>query len=558
MGELLENPIGEVTAPGLKLARRPDTLDGKVMGILNNKRGQADLLLERIADRLSERYRLAGTETRTLAGPSGEAIDGLNQRADFVIAGFGCSGVYTIWCVQASVELEKRGTPTVMVCTSGLDAMCQAEARRMGLAEIPLLSLPLPEEGSFTLEDLHREVDIIVDDIVFALTQPADNVAEVFRGTDLVARAEKSVSRPTNYFSQDGVDVASAAEATSLFYQRGWTDGLPILPPTREAVEAMLTYNDREPDEVVACLAPRMGRATAWKIAVNAVMAGCLPEYLPVIVAALQAMAEPKFNLSGLQATTNPVAPIAIVNGPLAKELMINSGCNVFGQGWRANATIGRAIRLCLMNIGGGVPGTTDMALQGHPGKYAFCIAENEEETPWESLHVEKGFPRDTSTVTVAGVQAFHNVLTLTAETILPFSADAMALLGSNALYHGGGWPILALNPQSATALARHGYSKADVKQYLYDHANIPLSRFPVSARDRLDQRQIRKDAAGETVVQATGRAEDIIVVVVGAPGVHSQYLATMGHFIQPVTRAITRKDGTFLRQVKDLKAAKD
>lgn len=539
----LLNPIGEVVTPKLALAGRVEDLKGKVIGVLDNKMLESTPLLEKIVARLSERFKLAGRETRTPErNTAASAADELCGRCDFVIAGFGCSGVYTIWCVQAAVEVEKRGTPAVMVCTEGLDAMCQAEARNMGLSSFPLLSLPTPEGGKFTDEDIEKAVDRLIDDIVFALTQPPEKVAERFAAKDLVAEAEKGVTRPKNEFSLEAVYVRSTEEVNSVFYENGWTDGLPVVAPTREALDAMLRHVRWGPEELIACLPPRMGRATVEKIAVNAVMAGCLPECLPVIISAVQAMAEPQFNLSALQATTNPVAPLTIVNGPLAKQLVINSGFNVFGQGWRSNASIGRAIRLILMNIGGGIPGVTDKALQGLPAKYTFCIGENEDESPWEPLHIERGFPREVSTVTVAGVQAHHNFLVLdrSPESILDFSASAMATLGANQVYMGGpGWPILALNPLFAGILAQNGYSKDDVRKYLFDHATIPLSRFPKTAHSYIDERQLASDERGEAIVRATGPMEDIMIIVTGAAGGHSQYLATMGHFIEPVTKVI-------------------
>jgi len=188
---------------------------------------------------------------------------------------------------------------------------------------------------------------------------------------------------------------------TAIFrhYQdQGWTDGLPIVPPTDEDLREFLRFTDRAPREVVAVLPPRQGEATVERIAINAIMAGCRPEYLPVVITAVEALADPAFNLDSIQATTHPVAPLIIVNGPIAKEVGINAGYNAFGQGFRANLTIGRAIRLLLMNVGGGLPGTGDRATQGSPAKIAYCVAENEDANPWEPLHVEHGYSPETST----------------------------------------------------------------------------------------------------------------------------------------------------------------
>jgi hypothetical protein len=184
----------------------------------------------------------------------------------------------------------------------------------------------------------------------------------------------------------------SLEEISELYYERGWTDGLPIVPPTEDRVARMLSGTIRNAQEVVGEVPPGQGEGTVEKIAINAVMVGCTPDAMPVILAALEAMLEEPFNLYGIQATTHPVAPLLIVNGPIRNKIGINSGYNVFGQGTRANATIGRAIRLILVNLGGGIPGKLDRSTQGQPSKYSFCIAENEEASPWAPLHVERGF----------------------------------------------------------------------------------------------------------------------------------------------------------------------
>jgi len=194
-------------------------------------------------------------------------------------------------------------------------------------------------------------------------------------------------------------------EIDALYQERGWTDGLPIVPPTEAAVREFLRWTDRDPREVLSVLPPRQGEATVERIAANAVMAGCRPEYLPVVLAGIEALADPLFNLDAIQSTTHPVAPLLVVNGPIAREIGLNAGYNAFGQGFRANVTIGRAVRLVLMNVGGGLPGIGDRATQGSPAKIAHCVAENEAENPWEPLHVEAGLPADVSVATVFGCE---------------------------------------------------------------------------------------------------------------------------------------------------------
>src|SRR5581483_3006017 len=207
-------------------------------------------------------------------------------------------------------------------------------------------------------------------------------------------------------------EVPGWPEAVETYFERGWTDGLPVVPATAEAVRRFVAAAGRDPDEIVLREPTRRRAVSVEKVAINAVLAGCRPEYMPVLLAALEAMADPAYNLHGAITSTGGSAPLVVVNGPARRAIGLNAGANVFGPGWRANATIGRALRLVIVNGLGAQPGVLDRSTQGHPGKYAFCIAELEEESPWEPLHVERGFPADTSTVTVFAAEGPHNVLT--------------------------------------------------------------------------------------------------------------------------------------------------
>src|SRR5512138_652313 len=182
-----------------------------------------------------------------------------------------------------------------------------------------------------------------------------------------------------------------------LFYEKGWSDGLPVIPPTEERVRRILSAVRRDPQELIATLLPLNGMATIEKIAVNAVMAGCLPEHLPVVIAAVESIADEKFGILAIQTTTHPCGALVVVNGPIAKKLGINSSGSAFGPGSRANATIGRALRLVMVNIGGAIPGEVDKSTMGQPAKYTYCVAENEEKNPWQPLHVERGFEANDS-----------------------------------------------------------------------------------------------------------------------------------------------------------------
>jgi len=319
-------------------------------------------------------------------------------------------------------------------------------------------------------------------------------------------------------------------EIDAHYEERGWTDGLPIVPPTETRVHELLKQTARDPREVVGVLPPRQGEATIEKIAVNAVMAGCRPAYFPVVLAAIEALADPLFNLDSVQATTHPVATLLVVNGPIARAIGLQAGYNAFGQGFRANVTIGRAVRLVLMNVGGGLPGSGDRATQGSPAKIAYCVAENQAESPWEPLHVEAGLPAGTSTVTVFGCESPHNIqdhYSNTARGVLRTVAGAMGQAGSNNLL-GRGWPLLSLGPEHAATIAREGYTKQQVKEFLFEHARYPLARLGLEYQRQQIERWGVVDAP-DTMVPIVRTADDISVIVVGGAGKHSSWQPTFG-----------------------------
>ncbi len=344
----------------------------------------------------------------------------------------------------------------------------------------------------------------------------------------------------------------------ALVRERGWGDGLPVVPPTAERVERMLAYCDRPWDEPVAKVAPRYGEATPLRLAANAVMAGCRPEYFPLLVLALEAMCEEPFNLYAVQATTHLCAPLVIVNGPVAKELDINSGHNAFGPGWQANATIGRAIRLALVNIGGAIPGSGDMSTFGAPSKYSYLAAENEAQSPWEPLHVERGLPREASAVTVIGAECLHNVNdheSITAEGILTTIAGTMLDAGTNDIFYEA-QPLVVMAPEHAKTVAEGGMSKARAKRFLFEHAHLPLGRFSrenIERRLRVTWKERYAGAGMDAPVYMVQRPEDILIAVIGGAGKHSAVVPTFGA-TRAITRALKRRDGRLARSVEELR----
>jgi hypothetical protein len=317
------------------------------------------------------------------------------------------------------------------------------------------------------------------------------------------------------------IETEGWSEALEVYFERGWTDGLPVVPATPVRVEEFLAAARREPGEVLFHEPTRRRTVTVEKVAINAVLAGCRAEYMPVVLAALEAMADPAYNFHGAITSTGGSAPFVVVNGPVARALGINAGVNLFGPGWRANATIGRALRLVILNCLGAQPGVLDRSTQGHPGKYTFCVAELEEESPWEPLHVERGFPRDTSAVTVFAAEGPHNVLThygLDAEAILVTLADAMAGLGS----FSPGQSFLVLAPEHVRILARDGWTKPRLREALYARARRSLAELKRAGKV---QGPVAPGDDAQLVRRGQGPEDIFLVVGGGGAGGHSAFI---------------------------------
>jgi hypothetical protein len=303
------------------------------------------------------------------------------------------------------------------------------------------------------------------------------------------------------------------------FCKREWCDGLPIVPPTEDRVRAMLA--GRNGDRVLGAMPPLWRQATLEKLAINAVMAGCEPAYFPIIIAAVEAVLDPAFNLYGVQATTHPVAPLIVVNGPYGKSVGVHGGQGCFGPGFRANATIGRAMRLILMNIGGAWPGRGDMATQGSPAKFSYCIAENEELSPWEPLQ-----PGDT--VTVYGGEPPHNVndhVATTAAAVLTNVANTAITLGSNVgAYFTQAQLMVVLGPEHAKTVAGDGLSRADVQRFVYENARLPLSLLKLSGMHGMHDWPAWMNAMTDPDARPprVPSPDDVFVLVAGGSGKHS------------------------------------
>jgi hypothetical protein len=332
-------------------------------------------------------------------------------------------------------------------------------------------------------------------------------------------------------------------KVNELFLANRWADGLPIVPPTRELVEAMLAGTTRSPQEVIGQVAPKNGTATIEKIAVNAVMAGAKPEYFPVILAAMEGFTDKHYDLTHVQASTGSFTPVVVVDGPIAEELGFNSGIGMLGHGWRPNSTVGRALRLSLLNIGQTWPQVNDMALTGRLQAYTFfTFAEDTARSPWEPYHVSLGYKPGDSTVTVATAV---NPLVLGGGAVMPWTGQGVidSVVGQ---IKGRGvvWPhsqtyILVLHPECAVDLANRGYTRKSLQEYLFERTRVPYEKLagPVffghdneidfirtsiaDGRIRPDRAQIFLDALkpGGLVPVVQSPADFHIMVAGGSPG---------------------------------------
>ena len=264
-----------------------------------------------------------------------------------------------------------------------------------------------------------------------------------------------------------GIDPAM--EVSRLFDLRGWTDGLPIVAPTTGRVEEMLDYAPLSRDSIIGELEPLKGQATVEKLAINAVMAGCRPDYFPILIAAVEAISEPEFNLRGVQTTDENVTPLILVNGPIARQIGMNDGFGCLGPGWRPNATIGRALRLIMQNIGGGWPSVVAFAGLGQPGRYTLCFSENELQSPWQPFHVDASFASNQNVVTVLRAESVINVTGGLEEV-----ASVMGSAASAFSWLHGGIVTVVISPATAVALERDGITKEEARQWL--HANGRIS----------------------------------------------------------------------------------
>jgi hypothetical protein len=380
------------------------------------------------------------------------------------------------------VELERRGVPTVAFTAQTFVHDAHRSAESFGLPGLPIAIVPLPFTNRRP-EDIHRMAEGAFDQVLAGLT----------RAVETPDGARKSA--PPTHLTYQGPDLLSAwDEMNRDFLRRGWGDGFPVVAPTERAVEAMLRGSRRAPSDVIATLEPGFGLATVEKLAIAAVMAGGRPAHVPLLIAAVRCLAEPKMYLRNKAMSTGPHAPLVLVNGPRGRAAGLNSGLCALGPGApsASNTTLGRALRLIMMNVGHTYVGVSDMATIGSPLKYSLACAENEAQSPWEPYHVTQGFTREASTVTVHfayGMCELHDFKSTTAQNLI----DVFATAATNVAQVGTGlWLLgrradpryktaekehntLLICPEHADIFHREGWGRARVQEALYEAARLPF-----------------------------------------------------------------------------------
>ena len=336
------------------------------------------------------------------------------------------------------------------------------------------------------------------------------------------------------------------------WFDKGVTDGLPVVPPTRARVEAMLAATRRARDELLGEMPPNYGRVTVEKAAVNAVMAGCRPEYLPVLLAAVECACDPAFNLHGVATSTHFSAPLMVVNGPVRQRIDLNCSFGVFGPGYRANATLGRALRLLMINVGGSRPGEISMSTFGHPGRYTYCIGEHEEASPWPPYHVARGLPPGSSAVTLFAGEAPHGIsdhASRTAKSLAGSLGWSMAGLWNSKHFPLYSPTMLVVGPEHARTFAADGWSRDDLARHLHDTIRVPYGTLlPDEAHGEGTNLRFGKTTPGaDTLVSKFPSVEDIHIVVAG--GTAGRFSMAIPGWLgtkngsRPVTRAIDEPD---------------
>lgn len=390
-----------------------------------------------------------------------------------------------------------------------------------------VIAHPIATKNQSQVQELVRNS---LEELVHGLLSGAPNPA-VSPNPVISLRNEEGPTRVPEVKKASRLPVqGSVRDINNCFHERGWTDGLPIIPPSEDLVLEMLEASPRSSEQSLGKMSPLNGTVTVEKVAINAVMAGCKPDYFPVVLAAVKAVLQPQFNVGSISTTTGGAAPVVIVSGPVAGKLGINSGTAVFGSGHQANATIGRALRLTMRNLGGATADTMEKSTHAWPGKYTMCFAENDARNPWESFRLEMGFPREASTVTVAAARGLHTIVEGTQEAglgALQTLVESMTAGGIAGYYFQlrGASTVVVLGPEHAAEIAAAGFGRKDVKNYIFENARLPLGK--LKHRGHWGARSWPKEFEGQNddfLVPLVSDPDRLVLVVAGGDGRHSSW----------------------------------
>jgi hypothetical protein len=404
--------------------------------------------------------------------------------------------------VYNGIAIEDLKTPVVLLANRGFVRDAHSAASGKGMPGLRILSESVACESTVA-EDINNGVAAVMDNVVSALTKP-------------LTAGEKSPKQAAGKLSRIAFK-GNYEEVNRYFYQNGWTDGLPIVPPTEKAVAEMMTGTDLPADHVVTKIIPRLGKATVEKMAINAVMAGALPIHMPVLIAAMQTLSDPKSRFDTFEVSTGSWAPFFAVNGPVRKDINLNCSSGALSPGDIANAAIGRAIGLMVKNIGGARKGVEDMGVIGNPMKYSLVLGEFEEESPWEPLQVERGFKKEDSTVTMFLPNTY--IQSVPRETSARGIAESLANMGP------GNMSCLVIIPSHAKILSSEGWTKKKVKEFVMQNAASPFSML-----------QSGQSAPKQP---ATVDTSGLMIVVAGGPGAWMGLIRSVGFGNEFITRKI-------------------
>lgn len=425
------------------------------------------------------------------------------------------------------VTMEKQGIPVVGIANEHFESDWKMAARTKGVPGTRYVLTSLPS-NCVEVDQCEAAAEQMIDKLIDALTRP-------------LTEAEKGPA-PEELKVERVACTGTLQEVNQYFYEREMTDGLPIMPPTEAAVEEMLTGTDLPPDHIVTNILPEMRKATVEKIAINAVMAGCLPTYMPVLIAAAEAAMDLDFHLVETGVSTGSYAPLMIINGSIRNDLSINYRHGALSPGRRANATIGRALRLILLNTGRALPGIQDMGILGSPGKYTQCVGEHEEASPWEPLHVERGCAPGSSAVSMVPVTGRVAILGGdNPQNTLRITAQA-AVVRANSDYLGSNI-VFFVSPATCDIFRDAKWSKKDIQNHLYEHARILPTSFwgarlykPTGRRNvefflgkEMAEWIFKQEGTDMPLPIVTG-PDKFIVVCVGGHGMNQNAIFTCGH----------------------------